>query len=129
MMPYNTSQSCKIHGRGRIGSVELLVTSSYTVTQSRQKCEHNAQLGNCYFVSTVIEPLLLLTFSQPAARCRAFVRNMDTEAVERSIQEATASVRENVLTLERALLDIEEHTRYVSLLQHTSGLKLQPMIF
>lgn len=37
---------------------------------------------------------------------------MDTEAVERSIQEATASVRENVSTLESALLDIEEHTRY-----------------
>ena len=37
---------------------------------------------------------------------------MDTDAVERSIQEATASVRENVTTLERALLDVEEHTRY-----------------
>lgn len=41
---------------------------------------------------------------------------MDTEAVEQSIQEATASVRENVSLLERALLDIEEHTRYAILL-------------
>lgn len=53
---------------------------------------------------------------------------MDTEAVEQSIQEATVSVRENILTLERALLDIEEHTRYVSLPHHTFRLKLQPMI-
>ena len=46
---------------------------------------------------------------------------MDTEAVEQSIQEATASVHENVSTLERALLDIEEHMRYASL--HMIGLK------
>lgn len=39
---------------------------------------------------------------------------MDTEAVERSIQEATASVHENVSTLESAVLDIEEHTRYAA---------------
>lgn len=51
-----------------------------------------------------------------AAVCRAFERNMDTEAVEQSIQEATASVRENVSMLERALLDVEEHTRYGMLL-------------
>lgn len=43
--------------------------------------------------------------------CRAFVRNMDSEAVERSIQEATASVGDNISTLERSLLDIEEHSR------------------
>ena len=47
---------------------------------------------------------------------------MDTVAVEQSIQEATASVRENVSSLERALLDIEEHTRYASL--HMFGLEL-----
>lgn len=52
--------------------------------------------------------------AQPAASCRAFVRNTDTEAVERSIQEATASVRENVSNLESSLLDIEEHTRYAA---------------
>ncbi|KAL3151430.1 hypothetical protein ABBQ38_012438 [Trebouxia sp. C0009 RCD-2024] len=45
------------------------------------------------------------------ARQRAFERNMDTDAVEQSIQEASASVRENVSMLERALLDVEEHTR------------------
>ena len=50
------------------------------------------------------------------AVCRAFERNMDTEAVEQSIQEATASVRENVSMLERALLDVEDHTRYGILL-------------
>lgn len=44
-------------------------------------------------------------------RQRAFVRNMDSEAVERSIQEATASVGDNISTLERSLLDIEEHSR------------------
>lgn len=55
-----------------------------------------------------------MVVAQLAAPCRAFVRNMDTEAVERSIQEATASVRENVSSLESALLDIEEHTRYAA---------------
>ena len=54
---------------------------------------------------------------------------MDTEAVERSIQEATASVRENVSTLERALLDIEEHTRYVvSLLYQVTRLNLLSVV-
>ena len=36
---------------------------------------------------------------------------MDSEAVERSIQEATASVRENISLVERSMINLEEHTR------------------
>ena len=43
--------------------------------------------------------------------CRAVARNMDSEAVEHSIQEATASVRENISLVERSLVNLEEHTR------------------
>jgi hypothetical protein len=43
--------------------------------------------------------------------CRAIARNMDSEAVEHSIQEATASVRENISLVERSLINLEEHTR------------------
>ena len=42
--------------------------------------------------------------------CRAVARNMDSEAVEHSIQEATASVRENISLVERSLINLEEHT-------------------
>ncbi|KAL0048072.1 hypothetical protein WJX82_007015 [Trebouxia sp. C0006] len=45
------------------------------------------------------------------ARNRAVARNMDSEAVEHSIQEATASVRENISLVERSLVNLEEHTR------------------
>lgn len=43
--------------------------------------------------------------------CRAVAGNMDSEAVEHSIQEAIASVQENILLVERSLLNLEEHTR------------------
>ena len=40
---------------------------------------------------------------------------MDTEAVERSIQEATASVHENITLVERSLVNLEDHSRYALL--------------
>ena len=43
---------------------------------------------------------------------RAFARNMDIEAVEHSIQEATAAVHESISSIENSLLNLEEHTRY-----------------
>jgi hypothetical protein len=43
--------------------------------------------------------------------CRAVARNMDSEAVEHSIQEATASVQENISLVETSLINLEEHTR------------------
>lgn len=42
---------------------------------------------------------------------RAVARNMDSEAVEHSIQEATSSVRENIALVERSMINLEEHTR------------------
>ena len=46
--------------------------------------------------------------------CRAVARNMDSEAMETSIREATAAVRENVSSLERSLLDLEDYSRWVT---------------
>ena len=38
---------------------------------------------------------------------------MDSEAIERSILEATAAVRENVAALQRSLVELEDYSRSV----------------
>ena len=63
-------------------------------------------------MSQALQPLTVPgMFLDAAFPSRAFARNMDGEAVERSIQEATSSVQEHIAAVERSLHDLEEHTR------------------